>query len=364
MAIWRAPRGMMSFRKDNDAYEAWLAKQCDVVAKDLAYKHRRMRENPFVFLRATYFRWAMTVPALCPELMNAPLVLAVGDMHLENFGTWRDADGRLVWGVNDFDETAVMPYPIDLVRLAASIRLAPKLHVSNSAAAEALLEGYRKGLDGPQPALLYEGETWLRPYAERAHAKPEKFWKEVAKYPKAKPPPKVVKRLTASLPEDIEDLRLCSRVAGGGSLGRPRFVAVALWRGGHILREAKALVPSAWTWAHGRRRGDNSHASQFVEIVNGPHRAPDPFLKLHGKFIFRRLAADSHKIELGADAGSDLRTDLFRAMGFDLASIHAAGSAGAAALRNDLKKRPRGWLNNAGKAAAAAVKHDYEEWRN
>ena len=30
--------------------------------------------------------------------MDAPQVLSVGDLHLENFGTWRDADGRLVWG--------------------------------------------------------------------------------------------------------------------------------------------------------------------------------------------------------------------------------------------------------------------------
>ena len=56
--------------------------------------------------------------------------------------------------------------------------------------------------------------------------------------------------------------------------------------------------------------------------------------------------------------------ELFRAMGFDLASIHAAGSPGAAALRADLKKRPRGWLNAAAKSAVAAVKRDYEEWRN
>ena len=51
-------------------------------------------------------------------------MLAVGDMHVENFGTWRDAEGRLVWGVNDFDEAAKMPYTIDLVRLAASAMLA------------------------------------------------------------------------------------------------------------------------------------------------------------------------------------------------------------------------------------------------
>jgi hypothetical protein len=54
---------------------------------------------------------------IVPELADAPKVLAVGDIHLENFGTWRDADGRLVWGVNDYDEAADMPYTLDLLRL-------------------------------------------------------------------------------------------------------------------------------------------------------------------------------------------------------------------------------------------------------
>ena len=350
----------MSFRDDNDAYEKWLARQCDVVAGDVDYKHQRMRKNAFIFLRATYFRWARKIPTLCPELMDAPQVLAVGDVHLENFGTWRDADGRLVWGVNDFDEAAVMPYPLDLVRLAASIRLAPKLDVSHAAAAAALLRGYRDGLDQPQPALLYEGRTWLRPYAERPDDRPKKFWKQVAGYPKARPPPKIARRLIASLPNDVERVRLCSRVAGGGSLGRPRYVAVAFWRGGHILREAKALVPSAWTWA----RGGKSRASHFLEIAHGRYRAPDPFLEVHDRFIYRRLAANSRKIELGASAGARLKAGLLQAMGFDLASIHAAGSPGAAVLRADLKKRPRGWLNAAAKAAVAAVRRDYEEWRS
>ena len=50
----------------------------------------------------------------------------------------------------------------------------------------------------------------------------------------------------ASLPKGIDKktIRFC-RVPhkGGGSLGRPRYVAVAYWRGGQVLREAKALVP-------------------------------------------------------------------------------------------------------------------------
>jgi Uncharacterized protein conserved in bacteria (DUF2252) len=83
-----------------------------------------MASDPFVFLRATFFRWVKRIETLLPELAEAPSVLSVGDIHLENFGTWRDSEGRLVWGVNDFDEAAAIPYPFDLVRLAASIRLA------------------------------------------------------------------------------------------------------------------------------------------------------------------------------------------------------------------------------------------------
>jgi hypothetical protein len=250
-----------------------------------------------------------------------------------------------------------MPYPLDLVRLAASIRLAD-LPVGNQAATAALLRGYQEGLAQPQPALLDEGETWLRPYAADTQDKSRKFWKKVDGYSKAKLPRGIASPLTASLPKDAENIRFASRVAGIGSLGRPRFVAVAYWRGGRVLREAKALVPSAWIRAHGEKSG----SSHFLALANGKHRAPDPFLEVHDKFIFRRIAADSRKIEL-VDAGGSIRGNVLQAMGFDLGSIRAAGSAGVPALRADLRKRPRGWLNAAAKTAVAAVKRDHEEWR-
>jgi Uncharacterized protein conserved in bacteria (DUF2252) len=354
----------MSFRKDNDAYEAWLARHCDVVKKDVKHKHKRMTKNPFVFLRATYFRWAKEIGSWCPEVMDAPKVLAVGDLHLENFGTWRDADGRLVWGVNDFDEAAVMPYTLDLVRLVTSIQLAPKRHqdVGDRAAANAVLRGYRAGLDDPQPALLFEGETWLRSHALPGEGEPENFWAEVEEYPKAKPPRRIARALIDSLPKGIDkdSIRLCSRRKGGGSLGRPRYVAVAYWRGGRVLREAKALVPSAWTWAQGRKK---SPKSNFLELAKGRYRAPDPLLHVRHKFIFRRIAGDAEKIELGDDAGAAIHLRLLQAMGFDLGSIHAASSGSANAIARDLDRRPRGWLNDAAAIAASEVRRDFREWK-
>ena len=111
------------------AYESWLRAQLgsQTVESDIEAKHRKMCLGPFPFLRGTYWRWAETVPDLVkdltPALAAAPSVLAVGDIHLENFGTWRDAEGRMVWGVNDFDEAADMPYVLDLNRPVIEERL-------------------------------------------------------------------------------------------------------------------------------------------------------------------------------------------------------------------------------------------------
>lgn len=353
----------MSFRKDNDDFEAWLAEHCDVVEEDIHYKHRQMKESAFIFLRATYFRWARKIGKWCPELMDAPQVLSVGDLHAENFGTWRDEDGRLVWGVNDFDEAAVMPYVLDLVRLATSIRLADELEAGNQEVARELLNGYDGGLCTPQPALLFEGETWLRDYAEPDKDEPEEFWCKVSNYKEASLPAVVAKGLIQHLPGDVEKASVkFSQLfkKGMGSLGRPRYAAVAYWRGGRVLREAKALVPSAWNWAHGTKY----NWSNFEKLADGPHRAPDPLLCVRDKYVFRRIGADAQKIELGRNPGKKLERQLVRAMGFDLASIHAADARGKRAILADLKKRPDGWLRAAAKIAAAAVERDFEEWRS
>src|SRR6195256_3247361 len=115
------------------SYERWMADFIPVVRADLRYKHERMDADLITFLRATFYRWAQVWPDVCADLATAPAVLAVGDTHVENFGTWRDAEGRLVWGINDFDEAHTLPYTIDLSRLATSAVIAGQAsHISLS----------------------------------------------------------------------------------------------------------------------------------------------------------------------------------------------------------------------------------------
>src|SRR5256886_3236821 len=99
-------------------YEAWLAERIPLVKPDLELKHHAMSAGIFPFLRATFYRWAARWRALVGDVAAAPTVLAVGDLHAENFGTWRDAEGRVVWGVNHFDEAWPVPYTNDPGRLA------------------------------------------------------------------------------------------------------------------------------------------------------------------------------------------------------------------------------------------------------
>jgi len=110
----------MNIQQATRQYETWLAGHVRVVKSDLGTKHELMAQDAFLFLRATFYRWMQLFPALCPKAASAPTVLAIGDLHVENYGTWRDAEGRLMWGINDFDEAFPLPYTIDLVRLAAS----------------------------------------------------------------------------------------------------------------------------------------------------------------------------------------------------------------------------------------------------
>ena len=66
----------MDIAKATRKYETWLSDHLPLVRADLGLKHRRMREDPFSFLRATFYRWAQMWPTVCAELVLAPSVLA------------------------------------------------------------------------------------------------------------------------------------------------------------------------------------------------------------------------------------------------------------------------------------------------
>lgn len=351
-----------------ERYERWLGGFMRLRPDDLERKHARMKEGPFMFLRGTFFRWASWWARLAPEEQRAPLVLGVGDLHLENFGTWRDGEGRLVWGINDFDEVAHMPYSQDLIRLAASAYLAIEgahLTLRRRRAARAIADGYAEGLAvGGRPFVLEEGHGWLRAIATSRLRDPVAFWQKLSALPSLRAPATVRRLLSDSLPRAGLPFHVAHRSAGLGSLGRPRFVALAIVDGGLLAREAKALAPSAWPWAAGARSRTIDYRKMLARAV----RAADPSLRVHltGKdgWVVRRLAPHCTRIEVTELTRARDEDRLLYAMGFETANVHLGTPGARAAIQRHLGRRPPDWLHRAAKPFVDAALADWREWRS
>jgi hypothetical protein len=355
----------MTIHEATRKYEAWLGGHTPLAKADLVFKHREMAGGLFPFLRATFYRWLQLWPAVCSDLARAPSVLAVGDLHVENFGTWRDSEGRLIWGINDFDEAYRMPYTVDLVRLAVSARLAIKgdhLAIMAKGACDAILEGYHAGLkSGGRPFVLSEEHVWLRKIAAGKERDPVLFWKKMTALKPATGPVPVsaVKAIEHLMPEPGLSYRLVRRVSGLGSLGRQRFVALADWRGGQVAREAKALVPSAYLWASNNKGSD---AILYQTVLDQAVRCRDPFVHFQDGWIVRRLSPYCSRIELVSLPKQRDEYRLLHAMGWETANVHLGSKPAVKAVLRDLDKRPSAWLRSATKAMAKASIKDWEEW--
>ncbi|HBR26836.1 MAG TPA: hypothetical protein DD732_07375 [Rhizobiales bacterium] len=322
-----------------------------------------MAGSLFAFLRATFYRWASLWPEVCPDLVKAPGVLAVGDLHVDNFGTWRDTEGRLVWGVNDFDEVANMPYAVDLVRLVTSAILAKQengLTIDASGAATAVLEGYRESLEaGGKPFILEENHPGLREMALGAEREPIHFWSKLTNLPRLTPPKRLQRLLQRSLPDNAGEIAFSHRIAGVGSLGRPRYVATAQCNGGLVAREAKAWLPSAWGWARGRPK----ERAFSVRLLKHSVRQPDPYYAVEDGWVVRRLGPHCGRIELAQFPKKRDERLILRDMGRETANLHLATSDQRKTILRDLTERGPDWLLAAAQAMSKATERDWTIFR-
>src|SRR5262245_11964056 len=127
----------------------------------LKLKYQAMRADVFAFFRGScqlfYEDWPKRT-----ALNDAPPVWSCGDLHLENFGSYK-GDNRLVYfDINDFDEAALAPCTWDIVRLLASVLLAADSlkiqHRDATSLCEQFLDAYALALSKGQ-ARTVETET-------------------------------------------------------------------------------------------------------------------------------------------------------------------------------------------------------------
>jgi hypothetical protein len=351
-------------------FEAWLGKTIKLVPEDLAYKHGQMRVDPFLFFRATYYRWCQLWLKECPDLARATATWVVGDLHLENFGTWRDSEGRLIWGVNDFDEAHPMAFTNDLVRLTVSAFLAadsnPAFDIKRTAICQEILRGYRECLEkGGAPYVLMEKHPLLRAMAVQDLRQPLPFWERLEArttlLPVKKVPSSVRAAIRAISPEVDFEMRVVRTPKGLGSLGRQRFLALGTWQGGMLAREAKAVAPSSLLWAEGRKptRGN----PYLDKTVRSAVRCQDPYYETRKGWLVRRLGPDCSRIDMAELSHHHDRALLLRCMGAETANIHLGGKKARRRILKDLGDLPEDWLLAAAEKMHSKCLDDWKKFR-
>src|SRR6185312_16408313 len=107
-------------------------------------KFRKMAADPFAFYRGSAPLFYADVDRLEDPWVDerTSRVWIQGDLHAENYGTYMDAGGMLVFDVNDFDEAYLGHYTWDVQRMAASIALLGYEKALSDELIRELVEGY------------------------------------------------------------------------------------------------------------------------------------------------------------------------------------------------------------------------------
>jgi hypothetical protein len=189
---------------------------------------------------------------------------------------------------------------------------------------------------------------------------PTQFWPKLIKLPTATPPKRVQRLLTRWLPEGAADIAYTSRIAGEGSLGRPRYVATATCHGGLAAREVKSWLPSAWGWARGKLK-DQAFA---LRLLKRAVRQPDPYYTIEQGWLVRRLGPYCGRIELTDFPAHRDEKAILKAMGQETANLHLATQDQREAVLRDLTERQPTWLLDAAQAMVKATAQDWKDFQS
>ncbi|MBL0142381.1 MAG: DUF2252 domain-containing protein [Betaproteobacteria bacterium] len=241
----------------------------------LAMKFAKMAQSPFVFLRGACPLFYDALPD-APLFRNAPLAWCCGDLHFENFGSYK-GDNRLVYfDINDFDEAALAPATWDIVRLLTSIQCGEV--ALNATRAEAIAAS-TSCVDAYRAALVQGKPLWVEPETstglvndllsslhdrERASFLDKRTVRKGRQRSlkvdgvKALAASEVQRKLVTEFmdrfaaaqkdPKFFQVLDVARRIAGTGSLGVERFVVLVEGKGspdGNYLLDIKEAKPTA-----------------------------------------------------------------------------------------------------------------------
>ena len=337
----------------------------------VAMKYAKMAQSPFIFLRGACHLFYGALPDTS-LFRDAPLSWCCGDLHFENYGSYK-GDNRLVYfDINDYDEAALAPLTWDMLRLLTSIQCGAD--ALNATQAEALavsrscVDAYRKALIVGKP-LWVEQETSVGlvnalltalQNRERAAFLDKRTLRKTHRRSlivdgvKALPASDAQKKSVTGFMEHFaatqpdpgfyEVLDIARRIAGTGSLGVERFVVLVAGKGspdGNYLLDIKEARPSAMAPHLARigieQPGWPDEASRVVTVQNRMQAVNHAFLQavnLDGvPCILKGLQPSEDRVSIGEwgkklDRLKEVVSTMGRILAWD--QLRASGRSGAA----------------------------------
>ena len=305
----------------------------------LAIKYLAMRKSALAFFRATCALFYARLPKL-GRLRLAPPAWSCGDLHLENFGSYRAANGLVYFDLNDFDEALLAPCVFDVLRATASIAIARKtlgqstssdadlMRIYVSAYADALQQGHVSwierdeatgpigklvaGLKGKSRSQLLEKRTTRTGKTrkilidgdhalEAAESEKARVVRLIGHWAQKYDPAKYDRQFY-----DVADVAL--RIAGLGSLGLERYVVLIRGEGGvndMRLLDLKRARASAALPAVSIPQPDWSCEAERVEWVQIRMQARSPadlstIVDRNRSYVLRELQPREDRLDLSA----------------------------------------------------------------
>lgn len=366
----------------------------------LALKVAAMRRDAFSFLRGTAFLFnAQLAPLLTrlAALRDAPPAWACGDLHLENFGSYRADNGLVYFDINDFDEARLAPATLDLLRLLSSVRVAAaglEIDAADAASlcertlacwADTLVTGKPRWVErdtargivgdllddlrtrsradfldsrtrkqgGRRRLRLDNGKALPLPTAER-----DTLLARLAEFAAA-----------CDTPRYFKPLDVARRISGNASLGLPRYIILVRGEGspeGNALLDLKFAAPPA-TLETGVPR---NAALRLISIQTRMQAIPNAFLqpfRWQGQdFVLRDLQPAQDRVELSLCKGRPKRLASLldtQAQVLAWAQLRSAAQAGSAPIA-DLQAfaTHRSWRRSLLTASADLAHQVQRDW--
>jgi uncharacterized protein (DUF2252 family) len=287
-------------------------------------KYQKMKADPFSFFRGSCHLFHADWPEGL-EIDRAPQLFICGDLHLENFGTYKGADRQVYFGINDFDEGMYASLTRDITRLAVSVLLVGEMlgleKTDRSALVNSLLNNYRQTLLTGQRQSLKEAQgvvgDLLVKSTDRSRSDLLKKYLGDIDSDKLQEKDDKILAITSSQrdqvldvyrdwakqqskPEFYECLDIKQRLAGLGSLGVDRYLLLVAGKGERQrylldLKEQPAVSANLW-----------SSSGQRVLMVQSLRQSPLPallgeLLINQKSFTLRELQPSQDKITCDAE---------------------------------------------------------------